>query len=559
MSKTALTLISDFNTSVLARLLNHGQNQNCMEAKLTPFGQVYQTLAAAPEQGDALVMVWCRPEGVLPSFADGLDFEPVDEAALEKEVNRFAQLLLNHAAQVKHLFVASWVMPPAERGYGMLDWRPGIGLRYMLSKANLQLADRLAKAPNIHLLDAQSWLQVAGPKAASPRMGYATKTPYGNGVLEAAAKDILAAVDGLQGAARRLVLVDLDDTMWGGIIGETGWEGIRLGGHDHAGEAFQDFQRALKGLIKRGILVGVVSKNTEEVALAAFDNHPEMVLKKTDLAGWRINWMDKAQNVADLTKEINLGLKSVVFIDDNPAERGRVREALPEVLVPEWPKQPTEYATFLRAMDCFEIPALSGEDRKRAEMIRAERARQEAKEDVGSHGDWLGTLDMQVVLSPITKANLPRIEQLFNKTNQMNMATRRLSEQEISQWAEHTDHHLLAASVSDRFGASGLTGIMAVALEGEQAVLTDLILSCRVMGRQIEHLLMAQAVAWATAQGAKQLVARYLPTPRNAPCLTYLRHSGLVEISEHLFSWDCHQPYPQPAHLSVEVQPHAQG
>ncbi|WP_143711319.1 HAD-IIIC family phosphatase [Magnetococcus marinus] len=559
ISKTPLTLISDFNLSVLARLLNHAQQDTPLEATLSPFGQPYQTLAAPPEREDAVVMVWCRAEGVLPSFAQGLQFEAVDEQVLEGEVRHFAQQLRHHATQVKHLLVSSWVLPPQERGYGMLDWQPGLGLRYLLARANLLLAQQLADAANIHLLDTQAWLQSAGNKAASPRMAYASKTPYGNGVFEAAAADILAVLDGLQGRSRRLVLVDLDDTLWGGIIGETGWQGIRLGGHDHGGEAFQDFQRALKGLIKRGVLVGVVSKNTEEVALAAFEKHPEMVLKKEDLAGWRINWQDKAQNVVELSQQINLGLQSVVFIDDNPAERGRVREALPQVLVPEWPKQPSEYAAFLRAMNCFELPALSDEDRQRAAMVRAERARQETKGTLANHGDWLQSLGMQVRLSPITPVNLPRVEQLFNKTNQMNISTRRLSESQIHHWAQQPGHVLWAASVTDRFGDSGLTGILAVALEGEEAVITDLILSCRVMGRQVEHLLLHRGVAWAMAQGAKRLVAHYRPTDRNAPCLSFLRGSGLTEAPEHTFSWSCVTPYPQPQHVMLEELPHVQG
>ena len=155
--------------------------------------------------------------------------------------------------------------------------------------------------------------------------------------------DLKAGLNGLDGRGRKLIVVDLDDTLWGGIVGEVGWEQLKLGGHDHVGEAFADFQRALKGLNRRGILLAIASKNEERVALEGIAQHPEMVLSLDDFAGWRIDWEDKAQNIADMVAELNLGLQSVVFIDDNPAERSRVREALPEVFVPEWPADPALY------------------------------------------------------------------------------------------------------------------------------------------------------------------------------------------------------------------------
>ena len=174
--------------------------------------------------------------------------------------------------------------------------------------------------------------------------------------MREAAADIRAAFVGLRGAAKKLLVLDLDDTLWGGIVGDAGWENLRLGGHDPQGESFADFQRAIKNLKRRGVVLALVSKNEESVALEAIRNHPEMVLKEDDFVGWRINWTDKARNIAELATELNLGLQSVVFIDDNPVERARVREALPEVFVPEWPEDKLLYASAFGQLRCFDAP-----------------------------------------------------------------------------------------------------------------------------------------------------------------------------------------------------------
>ena len=184
-----------------------------------------------------------------------------------------------------------------------------------------------------------------------------------------------AALRAVRGQSRKVVICDLDDTLWGGIVGDAGWENLRLGGHDPVGEAFADFQRELKALTRRGIILAMVSKNTEAVALEAIEKHPEMQLRKDDFAAWRINWDDKAQNIADLMEELNLGLDSAVFLDDNPVERARISEALPEVLVPNLPRDKMLFASTLRKLNCFDSATVSSEDRKRAAFYNAERDR----------------------------------------------------------------------------------------------------------------------------------------------------------------------------------------
>jgi FkbH-like protein len=276
-----------------------------------------------------------------------------------------------------------------------------------------------------------NWVELTGGRAFNPRLWYLGKVPFGNELFKAAVRDLKASLRGIQGQARKLVILDLDDTLWGGIVGDVGWRKLVLGGHDPAGEALVDFQHELKALTRHGIVLAIVSKNEESVALEAIREHPEMILRKDDFANWRINWEDKAKNIAELTADLNLGLDSTVFIDDNPVERARVREALPEVLVPDWPEDKRLYPHALRSLDCFDKPAISEEDRRRQQMYVIERKRTELKIQVGSVEGWLQTLDLIVKTEPLNAANVGRLTQLLNKTNQMNLSTRRMIEQEF--------------------------------------------------------------------------------------------------------------------------------
>jgi FkbH-like protein len=299
-------------------------------------------------------------------------------------------------------------------------------------------------------------------------------------------------------------------------------------------------------------LLGIVSKNTEEVALEAFEKHPEMVLSLDDFAGWRINWDDKAKNVAALVEELNLGRQSAVFIDDNSFERGRVREALPEVFVPEWPDDPFRYRQTLRSLRCFDTSTLTEEDRERASMYVAQRKRSSVKSEVDSLDEWLGTLDMTVEVEPLTDGNRARVVQLLNKTNQMNLRTRRMAEAELIDWLEAENRCLRALRVSDRFGESGLTGIFSLEKKGKEVHFADFILSCRVMGRRVEEAMLAVATEEAKKMGGTSVVAEYLPTEKNAPCLEFWEQSGFENgQSEHAFRWALGTPYPVPDHIDL--------
>jgi FkbH-like protein len=356
---------------------------------------------------------------------------------------------------------------------------------------------------------------------------------------------------GALGLAKKLVVVDLDDTLWGGVVGDVGWENLVLGGHDACGEAFVAFQKGLVALTRRGVAVAVVSKNDEATALEAMRSHPEMIVKPEMLAAHRINWRDKAQNIAEIAAELNLGLQSVVFIDDNPVERGRVGEALPEVLVPDWPRDPTHYPRALEALRCFDTPHVSKEDLARNAMYATERQRSALKNVATSIDEWLASLGLVVRFERIGKANIARAVQLLNKTNQMNLRTRRLSESELLAWEDDPAHEAWAVHVADRFGDAGLTGFFALSCDGDKAKLEDWLLSCRVMGRRVEDTMVWAAASRARERGARSLVIEPIVTKKNKPCIDFFAGAGLPREGE---SWlvPLGAPPSRPTLVSIE-------
>jgi FkbH-like protein len=454
--------------------------------------------------------------------------------------------------QVRYAFVPSWALPSYRSVFGVLDMKTEIGLTNTLMRMNLRLAENLEKISNIHVLNTHKWIERAGRNAFNPKLWYLAKIPFGNEIFNEAVHDIKAALRGMLGYARKLIIIDLDDTVWGGIVGDVGWENLVLGGHHHLGEAYVDFQQALKSMKNRGILLAIASKNEEQTALEAVKNHPEMVLALEDFAGWRINFQDKVQNILELMTELNLGPQSAVFIDDNPAERARVKESLPEILVPDWPEDPLFYPAALLSLRCFEMPSLSREDMSRTAMYLSESQRRDLKKTVQSPEEWLRHLAVRVQVEELRPANLQRATQLLNKTNQMNLSTRRMSEAELMAWAEHEHRKLWTLRVSDRFGDAGLTGIVSLEIEDRKAQLVDFVLSCRVLGRKIEEAMLSTAILHAHALEAEAVYARYIPTSKNKPCLDFFKSlAPRFHQQGEFFIRDVEHPFPFPEYIEL--------
>jgi FkbH-like protein len=549
-------LISDFNVDIFSGYLGNDEDPPDVETTVAPYGQVMPVLMQEDLEfwkgGFDFAVIWTRPEAVIKSFSDLLTCTSPSINDILNEVDQLASLLIRICNKTQNVFVPTWTLPPYMRGLGMLNMKKDIGIANALMQMNLRLSEKIDRISNIYLLDAQRWISTSGKYAVNPRLWYRGKIAFGNDVYKEAVKDIKSALRGIHGHSKKIIILDLDNTLWGGVVGDLGWENIILGGHDPIGESYVDFQKTLKSLTSRGILLGIVSKNEETTALEAINKHPEMVLKLNDFAGWKINWQDKAQNIVDLVSDLNLGLQSAVFIDDNPVERARVRESLSEVFVPEWPDDSMLYKSSLLNLRSFDTPSISKEYIERTKMYANEQQRTDLKSSLSSLDDWLASLDIKVNVEELNEANLQRITQLLNKTNQMNLATRRMTEKELIDWVKGDDRKLWAFRVSDKFGDSGLTGILSVEVIGDQCRIVDFILSCRVIGRKVEETMLYTAIRYARHINLRNIRAEYTPTPKNKPCLDFWKNSGFhVNEKNSSFTWDLQEEYNLPHQIKV--------
>lgn len=551
-------LISDFNIENLAGYLRNDDNLPPVAATAAPFGQVAQALLGSGlevwEDEFDFAVVWTSPGAVIERFQSVLNHEDASLDQIMEEVDDYATQLSKLLDRVRFVFVPLWVTPAFDRGFGLLDLKTGHGITNTLMRMNVRLMDACAQWPNIHFLNTNRWVASVGPHAFHPKLWYMAKIAFANEVFQEAALDIKSALTAVVGGAKKLIILDLDNTLWGGIVGDAGWENLVLGGHNPVGEGYADFQRALKALTRRGILLAIVSKNEEDIALEAISSHPEMVLKEDDFVGWKINWLDKAANIQELVTELNLGMQSVVFIDDSPVERARVRDSLPEVFVPEWPAESMFYKSALLSLPFLDATSVSSEDIDRTRQYISERKRKTSQEKVGSLDEWLMGLGLRVEAGLLAPANLQRAAQLLNKTNQMNLSTRRLTEEELTSWAKEAGHAFWTFRVSDKFGDYGLTGLLGVEVDGERARIVDYVLSCRVMARRIEETLLHVAINHARSRGVRSLVAHYLPTKKNKPCFSFFKGSGMdFDEETKTFTWSAEKEYPLPEPVHLEL------
>ncbi len=524
-----MLLVGDTTLDPLGRILERSQDSPQLRTATAPYGQVYQILLdsshSAWSSRPDILTVWTAPHLTLPSLANLLRFEfksaPDEFDAALREADQFASAVLRAADRVGTVIVPTWSLPAHERWLQTLTWRPGVGIACLLAKANLILAEKFASRSNIILLDAGYWQASLGRPAHDPRMFAVAKILYSQQLFEKAAAEIKAVLRGSVGQAKKVVVCDLDNTLWGGIVGDDGPQNIKLGPPDPLGECFYTFQTVLKRLRSRGIILAICSKNDEELALSTIDEHPAMLLRKSDFVAWRINWKDKAENLLSLATELNIGLDSFVFLDDSPQERDQIRQLVPQVFTPDLPASPSEFAPFLSSLSCFETASLGKEDFERTQMYQAERGRKETFDLSGDVDSWLNSLELEVRAAPLCRENLPRVTQLLNKTNQFNLSLRRLDEKSFWDWAEEPCNSAYTFHVSDRFGDFGLAGLASLSFVGTDARIADFVMSCRIMGKKVEEALLGYTLARARDAGADHLIAVPVDGPRNEPAKSF--------------------------------------
>lgn len=328
---------------------------------------------------------------------------------------------------------------------------------------------------------------------------------------------------------KKCIVLDLDNTLWGGVLGEDGICGIKIGG-DYPGKAFAFFQKSLLQLSKAGVILTICSKNNEADVLEAWEKNPFMVLKKEHFAAYRINWTDKATNIKELAVELNIGLDSFVFVDDNPTERELIKQMLPMVIVPEFPAQPYELPKFFKQLvnDYFKVYSITDEDKKKTEQYKANAVRAQAQNSFTDFGAFLESLDIRITIEAADEFNIPRIAQMTQKTNQFNLTTKRYTDADVKGFLAD-GWKIWCISVADRFGDNGITGCIMV--NGNE--IDTFLLSCRILGKGIEKAFVKQILLELRNQGLTELKATYLPTAKNAQVADFYDKCGFALVSEN--------------------------
>jgi FkbH-like protein len=377
----------------------------------------------------------------------------------------------------------------------------------------------------------------------APGMWYLAKIGFAPQAAPYYAHRLAAVIAAARGRSKRALVLDLDNTLWGGVVGDDGVNGLKVGQGSAAGEAFLDIQNFALLLKSRGVVLAACSKNDHKIASQPFGEHAGMALKLDDFAVFRCNWDDKASNIAHIAKLLDLGLESLVFVDDNPAEREIVRRTLPEIAVPELGSDPAEFPRIVAAAGYFENTAFSAEDSQRARMYAENARRSQAMETVANMDSYLASLDMRLKLRPFDAAGRARIVQLINKSNQFNLTTRRYSAPEIEALENDARVLTLQASLRDSFGDNGMISVVICRPNGGDWEIDTWLMSCRVLKRRVEEQILQYLVEKAQDAGVNRLIGVYRPTPRNGLVADHYRNLGfekqvVTDAGDEIWSLD---------------------
>ena len=511
----------------------HGLGIECLE---TPYGQYMQQLLADESEvirfEPHLVVLSMAMRQVAPEIHNR--FSSLSPDALQSARER----LLEHVVQAAELaarrtsgvvLVANFPRP-AYPALGIADAKQPLGETEFYLRLNLEMLERFRDSDRIHVLDVDRL--VGGYRSESTeRMYFIAKTLWPESACNPLAAELSRYVIAATGRTKKCLVLDLDNTLWGGVVGEDGPRGIVVGPGSPAGEAYEAFQHAVCSLLDRGIMLGVCSKNNPADVQEAFRLRTDMPLSWDDFAFGEVGWDHKAAGVKRVAQALNIGEDSLVFLDDNPAERVVVRGIASSVAVPELPSDPADYARFLASQVFFEKLRVKSDDLTRVLDYGAQQRREQLRGEVGTLGQYLAQLETEVEIRAASKSDLARVHELFNKTNQFNLTTRRYSIADVESFTGQPQYLLGVLIARDRYGPMGTVGVFL--LEAEQAAvrLDSFLMSCRALGRGIETTGMNCVKALVAQRfAADRLLARFVPTAKNDPAKNFLSEQGFRQL-----------------------------
>lgn len=504
---------------------------------ITPWVAPYgQALAEATRPGSDLEAVGAHMALIASDHRSlGLSRPNTDpthaEAAVSAALAR-TEAILAGLTRLGITAIVQTVPAPAAPWLGSLDTAAAGSPAAQVQRFNTALAT-LAQRHGALVLDAARTAALIGHgRWFDDGLWNRSKIPMALECVPLWADHVARLLGAARGKARKCLVLDLDNTLWGGIIGDDGLEGIKLGQGSSDGEAHLAIQTMALDLKARGIVLAVVSKNEDAAARLPFEHHPEMALRLPDIAVFIANWNDKATNLANVAATLNIGTDALLFLDDNPAERARVRQMLPEVAVPEVPSDPSLFPMMVMASGWFDAVALSADDLARAEQYRANAERSVAQAQIGDYDDYLASLAMTCDLSPFDAIGRARIAQLINKSNQFNLTTRRYTEADVAAFEADPQIFDLQVRLTDRFGDNGMIAVVIVRKAATDWTIDTWLMSCRVLGRRVEDAVLASITHAARTAGATRLIGDFIPSPKNAMVARHYEKLGFTHMAD---------------------------
>jgi FkbH-like protein len=559
--RVKIGLLGSFTTQLLRPLLDLACFRDRIDAEIyeAEYG-LYRQEILDPDSGlrrfgpDIVILAVHWRDAHLPPLVD-------DQTASEQIQAGFAALWEVCGRDLRAHVIQHNFDVPHDESHGHLSHALATGRGRILRRANLSLAE--SSPGHVSVLDFDGVAGEFGKQRWSdPGLWYLAKQHPTPDALPLLVDHYAAHVRAVLGLTRKVLVLDLDNTLWGGVIGEDGLAGIRLGGHHAEGEAHASLQSYAKELRERGVVLAVCSKNNDADAREPFEKHPEMLLSLDDIAVFKANWKDKATNLREIASELGLGLDSFVFVDDNPTERAWVRRELPEVAVPEVGDDISDYVGKLARGRYFEVLSLSAEDRLRAQDYTANAQRAQLAQSVGDMEEFLASLQMSAVIGSFDEPNLPRITQLVNKSNQFNLTTRRYTQEQLRACADSDQYVTRYFRLRDRYGDNGLVGVMLGEVRSDGLEIGLWLMSCRVLGRRMENLMCRTMMEAAKERGLERIVGRYIPTAKNAMVSDLYERLGFepagagTEPGETIWTYDlAARPLVENAAIRIESSP----
>ena len=475
------------------------------------------------------------------------------KSLVKEKINELENLILQFKNNSSSKLVITNFNIPSYSPNGIIETKSEFGFHEMIQEINESLRKIVRSQNSIYVYDFNQFVSKYGEENIfNYKQFHLGDIQIAFNYIPYFAHELVSYVKPMFGINRKCIVLDLDNTLWGGVVGEDGFDGIELG-HTPNGKAFVEFQKHLLSLWQQGIILAINSKNNFDDAMKVIREHPDMILREKHFGNIQINWNDKAQNMQKISEELNIGLNSFVFFDDDKTNQERIKSEFTEILTIDLDSDPSTYVKKLKDLNDFNILQRTDEDIKRGEMYSQQRQRNELKESVSNLNDFLQKLDIKVEIKNATDFNIPRISQLTLKTNQFNLTTKRYQENDIRTLANNPKIKIGCAQVQDKFGDNGITSVFIIEKQERKWIIDSFLQSCRVIGRGIEDAIMSEILKDAKKNNIEKVYANFVPTKKNKPAEEFLPQNGFKKEND-LWVFDLNDQIISPEHLKINKE-----